>query len=88
MKKVVSFLILGCLIHCAWIYKNDPVLPVNQYTYQQCPGVPYPGCRTDDEECPLEGHECIYLPPSTCEMPPCEGSITTKRKILDAGNHD
>jgi len=64
------------------------VLPVNADTYDPCTGtnVPPPGCRTDDQECPFPGEDsvCIELPPSPCEMGPCDENNISVSRSSDA----
>ena len=87
----VSTILVGGVVACAWIEQHDPVLPVNADTYNPCTGtnVPPPGCRTDDQECPFpdEGSDCIELPPSPCEMGPCDENniVAAWSRTSDAG---
>jgi hypothetical protein len=82
------FMAVGACYGCSQSTLNrvDPVLAQNSNNYQSCPRVPPPGCRTDDQQCPLEGNVCIDLDPTACAGGPC--SMGGKRRPVDAGTAD
>jgi len=88
---IVALLLCALMAIFSWtgcsqatLNRMDPPLPINANTYKSCPNVPAPGCRKDDQECPMEGTVCIDLPSTPCEGDgPCE--VGGKRRASDAG---